>query len=193
LEAICSKRSRHGAKWRDRNGFNQEEPFFLPDRNIRANSVGLGYRPASIELAKCWKSIDPVQQIIKQAADAAGFAELDISSHDFRKAAHPFLAKHGGMTIADEVALELNFGQTPKETIRKHYAKTQEHEREEILDELCRRALSHRSELELYLGYERGEIAETDPDFQRAKDLFERHRAEANEVKHSLKGNRRMK
>jgi hypothetical protein len=69
--------------------------------------MGLGYRPASSEQAQCWKSTDPVQHIIKLAADAAGFAELNVSSHDFRKVAHPFLAKRAAMTIADEVALRI--------------------------------------------------------------------------------------
>jgi site-specific recombinase XerC len=163
------------AKWRLENGFSQDEPFFLPDRYIQANSIGLGFRPASSEQALCWKSTDPVQHIIKYVADAAGFAKLNVSSHDFRKVAHPFLAKRGAMTIAEEVALQSNFGHTPAETIRKHYASMQEHEREEILDELCRKALSHRSELELYLGYERKAIPETDNDFQRAKVIFLRN------------------
>ena len=164
------------AKWRNGNGFSQDDPFFLPDRYIEANSVGLGHKPASAGPAQCWKSIDPVLQIVRQAAEAAGLTELNVTSHDFRKVAHPFLAKRGTMTISEEVALQLNFGQTPKETIRKHYAVMPESEREEILDELCRRALSHRSELELYLANERSEIGERDPDFERAKDVFERNK-----------------
>jgi site-specific recombinase XerC len=163
------------ANWRTQNGFGDNEPFFLPDRYIQPNGVGLGYRPSSREPAICWKSIDPVQQIVKYAASAAGFAEQNISSHDFRKAAHPFLAKRGGMQTAEEVALLLNFGHTPIETIRKHYAAMPEDQREELLDELCRRALSSRSELELYLEYERKTISEADPDFQRAKDIFQRN------------------
>ena len=43
--------------------------------------------------------------------------------------------------IIEEVALQLNLGHTPTETIRKHYAYMQDSEREEIVDELCRRAL----------------------------------------------------
>lgn len=85
------------------------------------------------------------------------------------------MAKRGEMTIKDEVALQLNFGHTPQEVIRKHYSSMQDNEREEILDELCRRALTSRSELDLYLAYERKEIFETDPDFLRAKEIFERN------------------
>jgi site-specific recombinase XerC len=170
LEAIMA-----WSKWREQNGFCGNDPFFLPDRYVQPNSVGLGYKPASAEPAQCWKSTDPVQQIVKQAAEAAGYVELNVTSHDFRKVAHPFLAKRGAMTIPEEVALQLNFGHTPVETIRKHYADMQENRREEILEELCRRALSHRSELELYLGYQRNEIPETHADFRRAKDIFERN------------------
>jgi integrase len=163
------------ARWRDRNGFGADAPFFLPDRFIQPNCIGLGYRPAADEAAQCWKSEDPVQRIIKDAARAAGVVDEGISSHDFRKALHPFLSKRGTMMIIEEVALQLNFGQTPVETIRKHYASMQDSEREEILDELCRRAVSFRTELELYLAFERNEIAETDPDYRRAKDIFERN------------------
>jgi hypothetical protein len=77
--------------------------------------------------------------------------------------------------VSEEVALQLNLGHTPKEVIRKHYALMLESEREEILDELCHRALAGRSELELYLAYERGEIGEADCDFERAKEIFERN------------------
>jgi hypothetical protein len=56
--------------------------------------------------------------------------------------------------------------------MRKHYTLTQEREREELFDDLCRRALSQRSELELYLGYERKMIAQALPDFKRAKDIY---------------------
>ena len=79
------------------------------------------------------------------------------------------------MIIIEEVALQLNFGHTPSETVRKHYASMQDSEREEVLDDLCRRALSHRTELELYLAIERNEITETDPDYTRAKDIHERY------------------
>ncbi|MNT98411.1 hypothetical protein D3C72_2409860 [compost metagenome] len=48
-------------------------------------------------------------------------------------------------------------------------------EREDALDELCRRALANRTELELYLAYERKEITYSDPDFRRAKDIFDRN------------------
>jgi hypothetical protein len=51
----------------------------------------------------------------------------------------------------------------------------QDSEREEVLDELCRRALTNRTELDLYLAYERKKIAESDPDFRRAKDIFDRN------------------
>ncbi len=163
------------SQWRSLNGFGDDAPFFLPDRFIQANAIGLGYRPVAVEAAKCWKSEDPVQRIIKDAASAAGIPEDSISSHDFRKVLHPFLSKRGAMMTIEEVALQLNFGHTPTETIRKHYSSMQDSEREVILDELCRRALSHRTELELYLAFERDMIAETDADFRRAKDIFERN------------------
>ncbi len=76
------------------------------------------------------------------------------------------------MIVSEEVALDLNFGRTQKETIRKHYAQISEADREAILDELCRRALSDRSELDLYLAFERGEIPETHPDYRRAQGIY---------------------
>jgi hypothetical protein len=115
------------------------------------------------------------EKIIKDATRAAGIAEDGIASHDFRRIFYPFLSKRGAMMIIEEVALQLNFGQTPTETIRKHYASTQDSEREGNLGELCRRALSHQTELKLYLAFERNMIAETDPDFRRAKDIFQRN------------------
>jgi hypothetical protein len=81
------------------------------------------------------------------------------------------------MMIIEDVALELNLGHTPNETIRKHYASMQDSEHEEILDELCRRALPCRSELELYLAIDRGELCEGDPDYTRAKRIYERNSA----------------
>lgn len=161
--------------WRNTNGFDQDAAFFLPDRYIRPNALGFGYRGNEVEIARCWKSEDPVQLIVKEAANAVGLLSENISSHDFRKVLHPFLVKRGDMTVKDEVALQLNFGHTPKEIIRKHYSSMQDSEREEVLDELCRRALTSRSELDLYLAYERKEIFETDPDFLRAKEIFERN------------------
>jgi LSD1 subclass zinc finger protein len=163
------------ANWRTDKGFGDADPFFLPDRHIQPNSVGLGHRPASTEPARCWQSDNPVQKIVQQAAQAAGFESLAISCHDFRKIIHPFLAKRGEMKVPEEVALQLNLGHTPQETIRKHYAQMNETDREKILDELCRRALSDRSELELYLAFERGEIAETDPNYRRAEFLYRSH------------------
>jgi len=163
------------ARWRKANGFGDDAAFFLPSRYIQPNAIGLGYRKAGNEVAECWKSEEPVQQIIKDAAFAAGIPADAVSSHDFRKVLHPFLAKQGKMMVSEEVALQLNLGHTPKEVIRKHYALMLDNEREEILDELCRRALTGRSELELYLAYERGEISEADSDFERAKEIFERN------------------
>lgn len=165
------------SRWRTENSFGDNDAFFLPDRYLQSNSIGLGFKPASDGPAQCWKSDDPVQQIIKNATRLAGFDPAAIASHDFRKTIHPFLARRGGMIVAEEVALQLNFGQTPTEIIRKHYALMSEQEREAILDELCRRALSDRSELELYLAFERSELTEADPDFERAKDIFRRHAA----------------
>lgn len=161
--------------WRSSNGFGQDAAFFLPDRYIQPNALGLGYKEDYVEMAQCWKSEDPVQRIIREAASVVGTLNDTISSHDFRKVLHPFLAKRGEMTIKDEVALQLNFGHTPQEVIRKHYSSMQDSEREEVLDELCRRALTSRSELELYLAYERKELSETDPDFTIAKEIFERN------------------
>jgi integrase len=163
------------AKWRELNGFGIDAPFFLPDRFIQPNCIGLGYRSKSVEAAQCWTSEDPVQKVIKDAAEAAGIPRDQVSSHDFRKIIHAFLSKHGGMMIHEEVALQLNLGHTPVETIRRHYASMQESEREVILDELCRRAASFRSEIELYLAYERNMISEAEPDYRRAKDIFERY------------------
>ena len=163
------------ARWRSMNGFGEDAPFFLPDRYLQPNGIGLGYRGSNVEPLRCWKSDDPVQGIIKNAARAADTQVDSISSHDFRKILHPFFSRRGAMKIDEEVALQLNFGHTPAETIRKHYASMQDSEREVTLDELCRRALSHRTELELYLAFEREEIVETDPDYRRAKDIFERN------------------
>ncbi|MCY0151670.1 site-specific integrase [Hoeflea alexandrii] len=162
-------------RWRQANGFGRDAPFFLPDRYIQSNAIGLGYRSAETSVPECWKSDDPIQRIIKDAAQAADIPEENISSHDFRKILHPFLSKRGSMAIIEEVALQLNLGHTPTETIRKHYASMQNGEREEILDELCRRALSHRTELELYLAFERGEITLADPDYERARGIYERN------------------
>lgn len=163
------------AEWRRSKGFDQDAPFFLPDRYIQPNVLGFGYKGDQAEPPQCWKSEDPVQRIVKEAAHAAEILEGSTSSHEFRKVLHPFLAKRGAMTIRDEVALQLNLGHTPQEIIRKHYSFMQDSEREDALDELCRRALTSRTELALYLAYERKEIAESDPDFQREKDIFDRN------------------
>ena len=40
------------AQWRDMNGFGEDAPFFLPDRYIQSNKIGLGYRPAATDLAR---------------------------------------------------------------------------------------------------------------------------------------------
>jgi len=166
---------RDWARWREAHGFGANAPFFLPDRYMQPNGIGLGYRSADAESLECWKSDASIQRIIKDAAQAAGISEDAISSHDFRKVLHPFLSKQANMMIIEEVALQLNLGHTPTETIRKHYASMQDSEREEILNELCRRALSHRTELQLYLAFERGEITPTDPDYKRAKVIHERN------------------
>ena len=50
-----------------------------------------------------------------------------------------------------------------------------DNDRETTLDDLCRRALTSRTELDLYVAYERGEIAETDPDYSRAKEIHARY------------------
>ena len=163
------------AVWRSRNDFDRDSPFFLPDRYLQANGLGLSFRGKQAEPPQCWRSEDPVQRIIKEAAGTARILDGNISSHDFRKVLHPFLAKRGAMTIRDEIALQLNLGHTPQETIRKHYSSMRDSEREEALDALCCRALASRTELELYLAYERKEIGESDPDFRRAKDIFERN------------------
>ncbi len=163
------------ARWRSANGFGDEAPFFVPDRYIQPNGIGLGYRSVEAEAAQCWKSDAPVQRIIKNAARAAGIPEEAVSSHDFRKVLHPFLSKRGKMEINEEVALQLNLGHTPKEVIRKHYASMQDSEREELLDDLCRRALSNRSEVELYAGYHSGRISEADPDYDRARVIYQRY------------------
>jgi hypothetical protein len=76
------------------------------------------------------------------------------------------------MIVSEEVALDLNCGRTQNETIRKYYAQISEADRERILDEICRHALSDRSELDLYLAFERGEIPETHPDYRRAQGIY---------------------
>jgi site-specific recombinase XerC len=162
------------AKWRAVNGFHDQAAFFLPDRYIQPNGIGLGFRPDKRESAECWKSEDSAQRIIKDAGLAVGIPDEEVSSHDFRKIIFGHLAKNGMLTL-EEIALQLNFGQTPTELIRRHYFPMMDTKREKLLDELCRRAGSYRSELELYLGYERKLIGETDPDFRRAKDIFERN------------------
>ena len=166
---------RQWAQWREANGFSDNAPFFLPDRYMQSNGIGLGYRPVEIEAPQCWKSDASIQRIIKNAAQVVGLPEEGISSHDFRKILHPFLSKRGNMMIIEEVALQLNLGHTPHETIRKHYATMPDGEREVILDELCRQALSHRTELELYLAFDRKKITATDPDYTRAKNIHERY------------------
>ena len=165
------------ARWRQAQGFGTDAPFFLPDRYMQPNGIGLGYRSAETEAPECWKSDAPIQRIIKDAAQAAGIPAEGISSHDFRKILHPYLSKRGSMAIIEEVALQRNLGHTPTEAIRKHYASMLDGEREAILDELCRRALSHRSELELYLAIDRGELSQADPDYTRAKRIHERNSA----------------
>ena len=166
---------REWADWRRANGFGEDAPFFLPDRYLQPNALGLGYKRSDEEPPEGWRSEDTVNRIIKEAASAAGFPPEDIASHDFRKCLHPFLAKRGCMNVVEEVALQLNLGHTPVEVTRKHYAVMPDNEREEILDELCARALASRSELDLYLAFERGEIAESDPDFERAQTVYLRN------------------
>jgi len=166
---------REWARWRQAHGFGADASFFLPDRYVQPNRIGLGYRPAETEAPECWKSDAPIQRIIKDAARAACIPEESISSHDFRKVLHPFLSKQANMMIIEEIALQLNLGHTPDKTIRKHYASMQDDEREAILDELCRRALSHRSDVELYLTMERNKITEADPDRTPAKDIYARY------------------
>jgi site-specific recombinase XerC len=160
--------------WRSENGFADDVPFFLPDRYIQPNALGFNYCGDEPQKAECWKSDEPVQRIIKEAALNAGVLDGAVSSHDFRKVIHPFLSIRGHMDVRDEVALQLNLGHSPQEVIRKNYTSMSEAEREGILDELCRRALTARSELDLYLGYVNKVIVETDPDYRRAKDLYER-------------------
>lgn len=167
---------RSWAHWREANGFGDDDPFFLPDRFLQPNTLGLGYRAHVRQARECWKSEDPVQRIIKNAAAAAGVLDGHVSSHDFRKALHPFLAVRGDMSVPEEVALQLNFGHTPEEVMRRHYAQMSDSEREITLNNLCSRALSKRSDLDAYLGMERGEISETDPDYPRAKALYEQRR-----------------
>jgi integrase len=166
---------RDWARWREAKGFGADAPFFLPDRYMQPNAIGLGYRSAEAETPDCWRSDAPIQRVIKDAAQAAGISEVGISSHDFRKILHPFLAKRGEMGIDGEVALQLNLGHTTVETIRKHYALMQDSEREDILDKICLRAISHRDRLDLYLGFKRREITSTDPDYERAKKVYEQN------------------
>jgi integrase len=109
------------ARWRVANGFRDADPFFLPNRNIQPNAFGLGFRAAGAVPADCWRSGDPVERIIKDAATAAGLDAARIASHDVRKVTHPFLARRRKMTIAEEVALKLNFGHKLTDVMQKHY------------------------------------------------------------------------
>jgi integrase len=164
-------------RWRQAHGFGADAPFFLPDRYMQPNGMGLGYRSAQTDAPECVKSDAPSQRIIRNAAQAAGISEESISSHGFRKVLHPFISNQGNMMIIKEVPLQFNLGHTPTEMIRKHYASMQDDERQAILDELCLRALSHRSNVELYLAIERNWITEADPDYTRAKRVDERNAA----------------
>jgi len=88
---------------------------------------------------------------------------------------HPFLSKRGQMLLHEEIALELNFGHEIEKTIRKHYSSMPDSDRESVLDDLCRRALSDKSELELYLGFARNQIPEQHPDYHLAKQIYLRN------------------
>ena len=166
---------REWSAWRKNNGFGDDAPFFPPDKFIQENVIGLGYRSPLEETPICWKSEDPVRSIIKNAAEAAGIDPELIASHDFRKVIHPFLAKRGNMNVIEEVALQLNFGHAPVETIRKHYSSIPESDRESVLDDLCRRALWCRSDLDLYVDISRNKIPEDDPDYPRARKVYLRY------------------
>ncbi len=157
------------AGWRDRMGFGDDDAFFLPEKFIKPNQIGLGYRPAqAMQSAEPWQSADRVRVIIKSVAERAGFSVLDIGAHDFRKAIHPYLSSNADMSERHKVALQLNLGHTPRETIHKHYSNMSEAEREDILDELCR-MVSGRSDINLVVAYAKGWIPEDDPDHERAQ------------------------
>lgn len=151
-------------------GFSEEDAFFLPDCYLKANAIGLGQRMPGQQIAECWRSTDAVSKIIRTAADVAGFKDVQVGAHDFRKAIHPFLARNGEMNVKQETAIQLNFGHTPSEVIKKNYTNMSDLHRQEYLDELCRAALG-RSNTALVLAYERGIISIDDPDYSPAEEL----------------------
>ena len=157
------------ARWRDANGFGDHDAFLLPDRFIQCNPIGLTYRPAdSGNPALPWQSADRVRAIIRSAAECAGMAALDVGAHDFRRMITPYLSSQADMSQRHKLALQLNLGHQPRETIDKHYNKMSDAERAEALDELCR-TVQGRTDESLALAYERGLIPHTDPDHERAR------------------------
>ncbi|MCR9195819.1 MAG: site-specific integrase [Hyphomonas sp.] len=162
------------AHWRDRKRFSDNDAFFLPDPFITPNGIGLGYRSADAHHpAAPWKSTDRVRTVIRSAAEAAGFGELAIGAHDFRKVSHSYLLSNADMTERHHVALQLSLGHEPRETLHKHYSHVPDVEREAALDELCRMA-SGRSDTNLALTCERSLVPEDDPDYGRARQAHAR-------------------
>ncbi|MBO6673416.1 MAG: hypothetical protein JJ926_18410 [Roseitalea sp.] len=157
------------ARWRDENGFGDQDAFFLPDRFIHCNPIGLTYRPADpANPAEPWQSTDRLRAIIRAAAECAGMTDLEVGAHDFRKVLKPYLSSQADMSERHKQALQLNLGHQPRETIDKHYSKMSDADRVEALDELCRMVQGRTNE-SLALAYERGSIPHTDPDHDRAR------------------------
>lgn len=160
--------------WRRKNGFGEDDAFFLPDRFIKPNQMGLGFRGAQADTAAIpWRSGDSVRAIIKTAAGAVGLDEHVLGAHDFRKIIHPHLASRSEMTTRHEVALQLNLGHTPIETTRKFYSKMPIGERQAALEELSRMAKG-RTDACLVLAFERGLLPDDDPDRERAEKAHAR-------------------
>ncbi|KPB02306.1 hypothetical protein [Ahrensia marina] len=157
-------------------GFSGEDAFFLPDCYLKANAIGLGQRMPGQQTAECQRSTDAVSKIIRTAADVAGFKDIQVGAHDFRKAIHPFLARNGDMDVKQETAIQLNFGHTPSEVSKKNYTNMSDLHRQEYLDELCRAALG-RDNTALVRAYERDIIFTDDPDYFRAKGLHKKQPA----------------
>lgn len=157
------------ARWRDANGFGDQDAFFLPDRFIQRNPIGLTHRPAKAEEpVEPWQSTDRVREINRSAAERAGMTDLGVRPHDFRRVLKPYLSCQADMSERHKQALQLNLGQESRETIDKHYSKMSDADRVEALDELCRMVQGRTNE-SLALAYERGLIPPTDPDLERAR------------------------
>lgn len=185
LDLGCGMREalRRWADWRERSGFGRDDAFFLPYRFIGPNQIGLGHRPAQADQSAApWRQSDSVRAIVKCAAQAAGLADLDVGPHDLRRMIHPYLASNADMSERHKIALQLNLGHTPRETIHKHYTSMTDTQRQDVLDELCR-MIRGRSDPDLVLAFERDLIPESDPDYERARRVHAKATSAAQRIK----------